>query len=239
MKNNDVHYYTTPSHIVWEGVGSEVVIRDTTSHTTYRLYADAATVFLHATEGRPVPVTPEVIALEQRGFLEPRSPMSRRTLMAGGVAGLGLGITSLSLPAAAQASSTTPKTQESPPPTPTITAASLEPGKWRWSVGPNNGVTTLRINQTDDNTALPTTGAFVVGDVWRLSLEDFDGPPAEATVTEDNSGPETLLNLLFLFPLTGGVTAPSPGTELEGTLTLISDTSVFSEPFPIPQFVLS
>jgi hypothetical protein len=221
MKNNDVRHYTTPTHLVWEEVGSEVVILDTTSHTTHRLTGTHAATFLAAATGRPV-TAEEVASLAQRGFLEPRSPISRRHLMAGSAAGLGLTITSLSLPTVAMASSTQPK--------PTITAESLEAGEWRWTTGQN-----LVITQTGSQEGLPTNGIFVAGDAWQLTLDGFAGLPAESDGVVVTSGQVAILTLTFTFPFTGGLTAPTAGTILEGTLTKVSDNTVFSEPFPIPQ----
>ena len=228
-----------PPHLVWEGVGSEVVIYDTTSHTTHHLTGDIAQAFLAAVRGEEIDPQ-EVITLQDRGFLEPHSPISRRTLMAAGVTGVGLGITSLALPSVAAASSTGPKTDSAPPeqsdpepdtpppPQPTILAADLTPGDWRWSV-----TSQLVVNPTNTTAGLPQDGTFVVGEEWELSLDGFDGPPVEADVRLLGVAPNQYLSLRFQFPLTGGVTAPSAGTTLTGTLTKVDDRTVFSEPFPI------
>ena len=227
MKNNEVRHYNTPTHLVWEQVGSEVVVLDTTSNTSHHLTGALAQAFTAAATGHAAN-TQEVVALVQRGFLEPRSPITRRHLVAGGVAGIGLTVASLSLPTVAMASSTQPK--------PTITAASLVAGEWRWSTPNINGTSTLLITQTENNFGLPTDGTFIDGDTWRLTLDRFAGSPTEANVFADTSDPVTVLTLRFSFPLTGGITAPAAGSILQGTLTKVSDGTVFSEPIPIPQF---
>ena len=256
MTNNDVRY-TPPAHLVWEGVGSEVVVLDTASHTTHRLSGDLARSFLAAANGQPVSF-PEVMALHNLGLLEPRSPVSRRSVVAGGVAGLGIGLTSLSLPAVAASSSTaheTPGTKtapqappqatetppeqsdtsnsgdsepdDPPPPQPSITAASLAAGEWRWSTPTGQ----LSITQTQGSVFLPNLDVFQLGDPWRLTLTDVNGAElsAEANITDLGGG---ALELTFSYPLPGGLTA---GTILEGVLTSVLDETVFSEPFPIPQ----
>jgi hypothetical protein len=219
MKNNDVRTYTPPPHLVWEAVGSEVVIHDNTSETSHLLTGDLARSFLAAAEGQPIS-SQEGMALQQRGLLGPCSPLSRRALITAGGAGLGLGITSLSLPTAAAASSTSPKA--------TITAESLEPGRWRWSAS----TTALTITQTDGTTFLPNLPVFTGGGQWRLTLADFAGGDALGTIVDLGGG---LLELGFSFPLGDSVAAPPAGTVLRGTLTKADDTSVFSEQFPIPQ----
>jgi len=218
MTNNDVHRPTIPSRLVWEVVGSEVVILDTSSHTTHRLDGDLAKSFLAAASGEGVPPQ-EVIALQDRGFLEPSSPVSRRALMTGGVAGFGLAMTSLSLPTAAAASSTQPK--------PSITAASLEAGEWRWS----NTQTGFSVTQTQGSVFLPNLDVFQAGDRWRLTVTNVNGgeASAEANIVDLGSG---MLELTFTYTLAGGLTA---GTILQGVLTKVSDPTVFSEQFPIPQ----
>jgi hypothetical protein len=218
MRNNDVPHHTIPSRLVWGVVGSEVVICDTTSHTTFHLTGDLAKAFTQAASGQEIS-SQEVMALQERGFLEPRSPLSRRTLMTGGVAGLGLGITSLSLPTAAAASSTQPK--------PSITAASLEPGEWRWS--PTGGG--FSVTQTQGSVFLPNLDVFQAGDRWRLTLANVNGgeASAEANITDLGMG---MLELTFTFTLSGGLPA---NTVLLGVLTKVSDPTVFSEQFPIPQ----
>jgi hypothetical protein len=240
MTNNDVHHYLPP-HLVWEEVGSEVVICDTSSHTTHHLNGDLAGAFLAAVAGTPLSPR-EVIALQERGFLESRSPVSRRTLIGGSAAGLGIGLTSLSLPTAALASSnkTTRETANSPEPTvqfePSITKESLAPGDWQWSLFPPTGTPTqLRVQPTNENVGLPTDSVFAAGDSWELSLEGFTGSPVNATVTNLGDDQEPYLILQFSFPLGGGVEPPAQGAQLSGVLTLQADGDpVFSESFPIP-----
>ena len=227
MKNNDVQHYTTASHVSWEKVGSEVVILDTTSHTTHRLDGELAKAFLAAASGEPVAtqdaIAKEVMALTQQGFLEPRSPVSRRTLMAAGVAGVGLGFTTLALPQPAAASSSG---SSSTPPTPTITAASLVAGEWRWSPEQNG----IDITQRQGSVLLPDTGEFVAGERWRLSLADLNGAPAQAEA--DVTPLAGRLRLVFSFPTAD---ASQITTDLQGTLTKVDDPTVLSEQFPIPR----
>jgi hypothetical protein len=220
MKNNDVHHYTTPTQVVWEEVGSEVVILDTTTNTTHHLTGTLAEAFMAAATGQPVQPK-EVATLLERGFLEPRSPITRRHLVAGGAAGLGLTFTSLSLPGVAAASSTQPK--------PSITADSLLAGQWEWTAGGGN----LTVLQSHATVLLPDLPVFVEGDRWRLTLNNLGNAEAEAVIQKMSSGLLQPLSLTFTFPLTGGLTAPAPGTTLQGTLTKISDPTVFSEQFPI------
>ena len=255
MTNNDVRY-TLPPHLVWEGVGSEVVVLDTASHTTHRLSGDLARSFLAAADGQPVS-SPEVMALHNLGLIEPRSPVSRRSVVAGGVAGLGIGLTSLSLPAVAASSSTaheTPGTKtapqappqatetppeqsdtsnsddsdpdDPPPPQPSITAASLAGGEWRW--GPRTDA--FAVFQTAGSLALPNPPVFAKDQLWQLSISNVDVDPAIATV--DAFGDPEQFSLEFVFPLTGGL---SGDPILLGTLTKVNDPTVFSEEFPIQQ----
>lgn len=220
MKNNGVHHYTTPTHLVWEGVGSEVVILDTTSHTTHHLTGALAEAFTAAATGQAVD-TQEVVALVQRGFLEPRSPITRRHLVAGGVAGLGLTITSLSLPTVAMASSTQPK--------PTITAFVFDAafGNWRWQ----QVMTTLRIFQDTSGAGLKETDIFVSGDTWTLTLINADGIQATGVV----QGPPGFdLTLPFDFPNVAGGSYPSTSTA---QLSRDTGTEILqSQEFNIIQF---
>ena len=209
-----------PPHLVWEVVGSEVVILDTTSHTTHRLTGDLARSFLAVTSGEPIS-SREVVALQERGFLEPRPPVSRRTLMAGGVAGLGLGITSLSLPTVAQASSNELK--------PTLTAASLVAGQWRW--GPAQFG--INVSPTSTDGFLTGVDEFRLGDNWRLTLAVLNGSPAEAA----NSVVQLIggeLQVVFEFTITP-VAYPDNNTILLGTLERLTPPPVLSEQFPIPK----
>jgi hypothetical protein len=219
MSNNGVHNTPRPSHLVWEVVGSEVVILDTTSNTTYRLQADAARAFLDQASATPSEHQ-EVTTPEHRGCKPPRSPVSRRAVMTGGFAALSVGITSLALPAAAAAASSTTLT-------PSITAQSLEAGQWRWSPEQFG----IDITQRQGSILLSNLPVFQAGDRWRLTLADLNGSPAEAeadvaTVTGGN------LQLTFSFPLS---VYPPTATVLDGTLTKVSDPTVFSEQFPIPR----
>ena len=220
MKNNEVHHYTAPTHLVWEEVGSEVVILDTTSSTTHRLTGENAAAFRTAATGQPV-TAKEVAALAKRGFLEPRSPITRRHLMAGGAAGLGLTITSLSLPTVAAASSTQPKQ--------TITAFVFDDafGDWRWQ----QVMTTLRIFQDTSGAGLKETDVFVPGDTWTLTLINAGGIQATGVVL---GPPNNDLTLPFDFP---NVTGGSYPTTLTAQLSRNTGTEILqSQEFSIIQF---
>ena len=204
---------------MWEVVGSEVVILDTTSHTTHRLTGDLARSFLAAISGQPVSPR-EVSALQERGFLEPGPPVSRRTLMAGGVAGLGIGLTSLSMPAVAAATSGHL--------IPTLTAANIAPAAFRWNP------TQAGIDVTATNQSELASGAngFAEGQRWRLTLADLEGSPAEAEA-EVTQPPGEPLRLSFAFPLPT-FDRPDSSTILQGTLLRLTPSPVLSEQFPIP-----
>lgn len=159
-----------PPHLVWEVVGSEVVVLDTTSHTTHRLTGNLAKAFLAAASGHPIS-TQEVMALQERGFLEPRSPLTRRSLITAGGVGIGLGITSLTLPTVAIASSSS-----SLPVTAFVFDAAF--GDWRWQqLG-----TTLRLFQSSGASGLKEDDIFVPGETWTATLINADGKQAAAPV---------------------------------------------------------
>ena len=170
MKNNDVQHYTTPSHIMWEGVGSEVVILDTTSHTTHRLTGEMAQVFRAiATNTAPPDNAGNTLAhLADRGLLTPPRGVTRRHVVAGLTAG---GIMSLALPPAAAATSSS-----SLPITSFVFDAAF--GDWRWQ----QQLTTLVIAQFGDDGALKETDIFIPGDVWTVTLINAGGKSTTATV---------------------------------------------------------
>ena len=220
MTNNDVHSSPVSRNIVWEVVGDQVVILNTTTHTTHRLDGPLANAFIAHASGQPIS-TQQVTILTEAGLLAPQPPLSRRALITGGVAGVGVGLTSLALPLAAAASSS------GTPLTPTITAASLVAGEWRWSPEPSG----IDITQRQGSVLLPTTGVFVAGERWRLTLADLNGAPAQAEADVASVG-NGLLQLTFPFP---SAIAADITTDLQGTLTKVNDPTVFSEQFPIPR----
>ena len=223
MTNNDVHNYPPPPpppHLVWEVVGSEVVVLDTTSHTTHRLTGNLAKAFLAAASGHPIS-TQEVMALQERGFLEPRSPLTRRSLITAGGVGIGLGITSLTLPTAAVASSSS-----SLPVTTFVFDAAF--GDWRWQ----QIMTTLKILQTSLSSGLKEDDIFVPGDSWTATLINADGKQATAPVAGTSP---TDLTLTFDFLNTPAGSYP---TTLKVQLTRNTGTEILqSQEFDVISFL--
>ena len=111
------------------------------------------------------------MTLQERGFLEPRSPLTRRSLITAGGVGIGLAITSLTLPAAAMASSSS-----SLPVTTFVFDAAF--GNWRWQQLTDS----LKLFQDTGSEGLKETDIFIPGQTWTVTLVNADGKNTTATV---------------------------------------------------------
>lgn len=206
-----------PAHLLCERVGDEVLVLDTSRHTTHHLQGPWAEAYLAAANGDHLePFAREVADLQAAGLLTLPPGISRRHVVTAAGATATAALVALSMPTVAEAQSHV----VAPEPEPELVAFDPAAGEWEWRRIMTGGETTgFTVTQTGNDEGLPTDGFFEAGQVWTLTLVNFGDLTAAATIEGNN----VYLFAIFSFPGLDGDTVPDPAFVLQARLSKSTD----------------